>query len=84
MTSRTYVAALFAVLINVSVFTVGALLLFAAPNSGSEIAAYLLPAGTAISLFVSPILGWAAAAKFTGPSRRSSSRALIQRVSSVH
>jgi hypothetical protein len=74
MTSRTYVAALFAVLMNVTVFTAGALILFAAPYSGSEIAAYLLPAGTAISLFVSPILGWLAAAKFTGPSRKSGLR----------
>lgn len=65
MTSRTYVAALFAVLMNVTVFTAGALILFAAPYSGSELAAYLLPAGTAISLFVSPVVGWAAASRFT-------------------
>lgn len=65
MNNRTYVAALFAVLMNVTVFTAGALILFAAPYSGSEIAAYLLPAGTAISLFVSPVLGWAAASRFT-------------------
>lgn len=65
MTNRTYVAALFTVLMNVTVFTAGALVLFAAPYSGSEIAAYLLPAGTAISLFVSPVLGWAAASRFT-------------------
>lgn len=66
MSSRTYLAALFAILTNVTVFTGGALAVFAAPYSGSEVAAYLLPAATAVSLFVSPLVGWALASRFTG------------------
>jgi hypothetical protein len=79
MTSRTYFAALFAVLMNVTVFTAGALILFASPYSGSQITAYLLPAGTAISLFISPILGWVAAARFTSGVAGPSSKAALPR-----
>lgn len=70
MSSRTYIAALFAVLTNVTVFTAGALLVVSAPYAGGDVAAYLLPAATAISLFISPLAGWAIASWLVGPPRK--------------
>ena len=80
MTTRTYVAAVFAVLMNLTVFTAGALVVLAAPYSGGEVAAYLLPAATAISLFISPLAGWAIAPWFLSPPKvRSRSRYAVMR-----
>lgn len=56
MNSRATLAALFAILINASVFASGAAVMLTA-DSGS-LAAYVLPAAMAVSLFVSPVLGW--------------------------
>lgn len=57
MNSRSYIAALVAVLINALVFAVGAVTLLLIPAFGA-FAAYLLPTVMALSLFASPVAGW--------------------------
>ena len=60
MNTRTTIAALVAILINATVFACGAIVMLAAPADGAGLTAYLLPVAMAISLFVSPVLGWVA------------------------
>lgn len=76
MSSRTYIATLFAVLTNVTVFTAGALIVVSTPYAGDEFAAYLLPAATAVSLFLSPLAGWAIASWLVGAPRQAGAKPL--------
>lgn len=66
MHSRATIAALFAILVNSTVFAGGAAAMLTAPNEGGVVAAYLLPAIMAITLFTSPILGWLIAPSLNG------------------